>query len=51
MHARMLNRIQTHDALRQLTFEAAFVTNVLDKLAAAQHLLFVHQLVAAWHYR
>ena len=47
MHPRALHRVQRHNALRQLPFEAAFIAHVLHELAAAKHFVFVHQLVAA----
>ena len=51
MHPCALHRVQRHNALRQLPFEAAFVAHVLHELAAAEHFIFVHQLVAAGQYR
>ena len=51
MHPRALHRVQRHNALRQLPFEAAFIAHVLHELAAAEHFVFVHQLVAAGQYR
>ncbi|MNL32489.1 hypothetical protein D3C87_1543470 [compost metagenome] len=46
MHARAFNWIERHNAARQFSFETALVADILDKLAAAEHLFFVHQLVA-----